>query len=102
MEDPQNLMSASFTRFPKVQWETARNNKGELYIRETRERDHGKWRRARAMESITFLCGYSSLCGVVTSLCLVVTSLCLVVTSLCAVVTSLCFEVSSLRLVMQS
>ena len=46
-------------------------------------------------KAITFLCGYSSLCGVVTSLCLVVTSS-------CAVVTSLCFEVSSLRLVMQS
>ena len=40
-------------------------------------------------KTMTFLCSYLSLCGVVTSLCLVVSSLCLVVTSVCLVVTSL-------------
>ena len=87
-------MSASFTRFPKVQWETARNNKGELETRETRKR-RIMGTGEELWKAITFLCGYSSLCGVVTSLCAVVTSLRLMVTSLC-------FEVSSLRLVMQS
>ena len=53
-------------------------------------------------KAITFLCGYLSLCGVVSSLCLVVTSLCLAVTSLCLVVTSLCLVVSSLCLVVTS
>ena len=52
--------------------------------------------RVTLWKAITFLCGYLSLCGVVSSLCLVVTSLCLVVTSLCLVVTSLCLVVTSL------
>ena len=55
----------------------------------------GNSEERKLWKAITFLCGYSSLCGVVSSLCAIVTLL-------CAVVTSLCFEVSSLRLVMQS
>ena len=58
--------------------------------------------RVTLWKAITFLCGYLSLCGVVSSLCLVVTSLCLVVTSLCLVVTSLCLVVTSLCLVVSS
>ena len=50
--------------------------------------------RVTLWKAITFLCGYLSLCGVVSSLCGVVSSLCLVVTSLCLVVTCGYFTLS--------